>query len=70
MKNAKLSNLTLFRLNTENSPYKKGADLIQVNLFLKKSNGKYLKGKSTTDFIDYAILISNSKNQVPLEEMK
>lgn len=70
LKNAKLSNLTLFRLNTENSPYKKGADLIQVNLFLKKSNGKYLKGKSTTDFIDYAILISNSKNQVPLEEMK
>lgn len=70
LKNAKLSNLTLFRLNTENSPYNKGADLIQVNLFLKKSNEKYLKGKSTTDFIDYAILISNSKNQVPLEEMK
>ena len=48
----------------------KETDLIEVNLFLKKSNGKYLNGKSTTDFIDYAILISNSKNQIPIEEMK
>ncbi len=70
LKKTKLSDITLFKLNEENSPYNKGADLIEVKLFLKKSNGKALQGKSTTDFIDYAILISNSKNQIPIEEMK
>ena len=70
LKCKKLSDLTLFRLNNPNSPYNKETDLIKVNLFLKKSNGKRLKGKTTTDFIDYAVLISNSKNQVPIEEIK
>lgn len=70
LKSTKLSDITLFRLNNINTPYNKETDLIEVNLFLKKSNGKYLNGKSTTDFIDYAILISNSKNQIPIEEMK
>lgn len=68
LKNTKLSDITLFKLNNENSPYNIGTDLIKVNLFLKKSNGKGLKGKATTDFIDYAVLISNSKNQIPIEE--
>ncbi|RLZ06386.1 TraB/GumN family protein [Faecalibacter macacae] len=70
LKNTKLSDITLFRLNNENSPYNSGTDLKEVKLFLKKSNGKVLKGKATTDFIDYAVLISNSNNQVPIEEMK
>ncbi len=35
----------------------------------KKSNGALVKGKSTTDFLDYAILISNSKANTPIEEM-
>jgi len=69
LKKAKLSDLTLFRLNIPGSPYDKGNDLIKVQLFLKKSNGKELKGKSTTDFIDYALLIRNSAHQVPIEEM-
>jgi hypothetical protein len=60
----------LFKLNSENSPYKNGTDLIEVKLFLKKSNGKSLKDKPTTDFIDYAVLIRNSKNQIPIEEME
>lgn len=70
LKNTKLSDITLFRLNNDNSPYKNGTDLIEVKLFLKKSNRKELKGKPTTNFIDYAVLISNSKNQIPIEEMK
>lgn len=70
LKKTKLSDITLFKLNEGNSPYNKGTDLIEVKLLLKKSNGKTLKGKSTTNFIDYAILISNSKSQVPIEEMK
>lgn len=70
LKKTKLSDITLFKLNNENSPYIKGSDLIKVKLFLKKSNGKALKGKPTADFIDYAVLISNSENQIPLEEMK
>lgn len=70
LKKTKLSDITLFKLNDNNSPYSKGTDLKQVKLFLKKSNGKILKGKATTDFMDYAILISYSKNQVPIEEIK
>lgn len=70
LKKTKLSDLTLFRLNNTGSPYDKGNDLIAVRLFLKKSNGRELKGKSTTDFIDYAILMSHSPHQIPIEEMK
>ncbi|WP_265428700.1 hypothetical protein [Chryseobacterium sp. YIM B08800] len=70
LKKTKLSDVTLYKLNKENSPYNFGTDLIEVKLFLKKSNGKELKGKSTTNFIDYAVLISNSKNQIPIEEIK
>lgn len=70
LKKTKLSDITLFKLNSENSPYKNGTDLIEVKLFLKKSNGKSLKDKPTTDFIDYAVLIRNSKNQIPIEEME
>lgn len=69
LKQTKLSDLTLFKLNNVNSPYHTGTDLIEVKLFLKRSNGKALKGKATTDFIDYALLISNSKNQTPIEAM-
>ena len=65
----KLSDITLFRLNTENSPYHKGTDLMEVKQLFKKSNKAELKGKNTTDFIDFAVLISHSENQIPLEEM-
>lgn len=70
LKKTKLSDITLFKLNNKNTPYDNGTDLIEIELFLKASNGKLLNGKSTTDFIDYAVLISNSKNQIPIEEMK
>lgn len=69
LKKTKRSDLTLFKLNNINSPYHVGSDLIEVRLFLKKSNRKALKAKPTTNFIDYAVLITNSKNQVPIEEM-
>lgn len=69
LKKTKLSDITLFRLNSQKSPYNSGTDLIEVKLFLKESNGKGLKGKATTDFIDYAILINNSESQVPIEEI-
>ena len=68
LKNTKLSDITLFRLNNHNSPYNRGTDLKEIKLFLKKSNRKILQGKATTDFIDYAILIDHSKNQIPIEE--
>lgn len=70
LKQNRLSDLTLFRLNTENSPYNKGTDLVEVKLFLKKSNSKQLKAKNTTQFMDYALLISNSNHQIPIEELK
>ncbi|WP_276381380.1 hypothetical protein [Flavobacterium sp. H4147] len=69
LKKTKLSDITLFKLNGEYSPYNYGTDLIEIKLFLKRSNDKALRGKSTINFIDYAVLISNSKNQVPIEEI-
>ena len=70
LKKNRLSNLTLYRLNNENSPYKKNeTDLIEIKLFLKKSNKNDLKGKTTTDYFDYALLISNSKASKPIEEL-
>jgi hypothetical protein len=70
LKKTKLSNLTLYRLNNQHSPYKANqTDLVEVKLFLKKSNKADLKGKTTTDFFDYAILISHSKANKPIEEL-
>ena len=34
------------------------------------SNSEAVKGMSTLDFLDYAILISDSKASVPIYEMK
>jgi len=70
LKKTKLSDLTMFKLNGENSPYSNEADLIEIKMFLKDYNTTKLKGKNTLQFIDYAILISDSKEQVPIEEMK
>ena len=36
----------------------------------EESNGEQVKGKSTIDFMDYAVLISNSKAHTPIEEME
>jgi hypothetical protein len=71
LKKNRLSDLTLFRLNQPASPYRKNntTDLIKVKMFLKKSNGSAVKGKATTDFVDYAVLISDSKASRPLEEL-
>lgn len=70
LKKNRLSNLTLYHLNNENSPYKKNqTDLMEIKLFLKKSNKNDLKGKTTTDYFDYAILISNSQANKPIEEL-
>lgn len=70
LKKTKLSDLTMFKLNQENSPYANGTDLVEIKMFFKDYNTSKLKGKNTLQFIDYAILIGNSKEQVPIEEMK
>lgn len=70
LKKTKLSDLTMFKLNQENSPYSDGTDLVEIKMLFKDYNTTKLKGKNTLQFIDYAILISNSKEQVPIEEMK
>ena len=70
LKKTKRSDLTMFKLNQDDSPYSKGTDLVEVKMFLKDYNTTKLKGKNTLQFIDYAILISNSKEQIPIEEMK
>ena len=39
-------------------------------MIFKDYNTTKLEGKNTLQFIDYAVLISDSKEQVPLEELK
>ena len=71
LKKTRMSDITLFRLNQQSTPYNDGnPDLIEVVMQDSESNGELVKGKSTTDFIDYAILISDSKASIPIEEMK
>ncbi len=60
----------MFKLNQDGSPYSIGTDLVEIKMFLKDYNKTKLNGKNTLQFIDYAILISDSKEQVPIEEMK
>ena len=60
LKNTKIAGLTIFRLNAKNSPYhQNGSDLIEVIETPQKNKIDY-GDIATTDFVDYAILISNS----------
>ncbi|WP_299890949.1 hypothetical protein [uncultured Lacinutrix sp.] len=69
LKASKLSSITLFKLNSKNTPYSDGfPDLIDVIMEDEASNSNAVKGMSTTEFIDYAILISNSKASKPIFE--
>ena len=72
LKHSALSDLTLFKLNNKNSPYSiKEPDLIEVKMVFNKSNSKQVKEDiSTLDFIDYAILIKNSKASMPIRELR
>lgn len=71
LKKTKISDLILFRLNNIDTPYNDGnPDLIEVIMTDEESNGELVKGKSTVDFLDYAILISNSEANTPIEEME
>jgi hypothetical protein len=71
LKKTKISDQTLFRLNAKNTPYSDNMpDLIDVIMKDQKSNSEVVKGMSTTDFMDYAILISNSKASKPIYELK
>ncbi|WP_424001437.1 hypothetical protein [Maribacter sp. IgM3_T14_3] len=70
LKESKISDITLFRLNRKHSPYSNGIpDLMEIVMTEEKSNGELVKGKSTTEYLDYAVLISNSEASIPIEEM-
>ena len=71
LKATKISDMTLFQLNDVHTPYNNNEpDLIEVIMKSEPSNGKLVAGKSTTAFLDYAILISDSEASVPIEEME
>ncbi|WP_420572767.1 hypothetical protein [Kordia sp.] len=71
LKKTKISDQTLFRLNAKNTPYSDGMpDLIDVIMTDSTSNSEAVKGMSTTDFLDYAILISDSRASTPIFELK
>jgi hypothetical protein len=70
LKKSKISDITLFRLNNTNTPYADGIpDLMEIVMTDDPSNGDLVRGKSTTEYLDYAVLISNSKASLPLEEL-
>ena len=71
LKKTKISDQTLFRLNAKNTPYSDNMpDLIDIIMTDEKSNSEAVKGMSTTEFIDYAILISDSPASKPIYELK
>lgn len=71
LKQTKLSDKTLFSLNATNTLYADhNPDLIDVIMTDEKSNTEAVNGQSTVDFIDYAVLISNSEASTPIYEMK
>jgi hypothetical protein len=70
LKQTKISESTLFRLNMKNTPYSDGIpELMEIVMENDKSNSEKVKGKSTTEFLDYAVLISNSAANTPIQEM-
>ncbi len=71
LKETKISDQTLFRINAKNTPYSDNMpDLIDIIMTDSASNSEAVKGMSTTDFLDYAILISDSPASKPIFEMK
>lgn len=71
LKKTKISDITLFRLNMKNSSYNdEKPDLIEIIMTDEESNSEKVKGKSTSDFLDYAVLMSNSKANTPIQEME
>ncbi len=71
LKDAKVSDKTLFRLNQKHSPYcLNEPDLIEIVMQDDPSNGEAVRGMSTLAFLDYAVLISDSKASTPIFEMK
>lgn len=71
LKKNKLSDITLFNLAQANSPYRKVNDfhLIETKMLFENPNWNPMKDKSTLDYIDFAILISNSKANTPIQEL-
>jgi hypothetical protein len=70
LKQSKISDITLFRLNRKHTPYSDGIpDLMEIVMTEEESNGELVKGKSTTEYLDYAVLISNSEASIPIAEI-
>ena len=72
LKRNKKSNITCYFLNGKNGPYKKENtfELVEIKKLFGRNFWNLERDKNTTDYIDYAILISNSKANRPLEELK
>lgn len=71
LKKSKVSDLTLFKINAQNSPYAipDCSDLIEI-ITIPAADGPSYKNQVTTDFIDYALLISNSKANQSIYTLK
>jgi len=72
LKKQKVSDKTIFRLNKSESPYfvKNTSDLMEVILDPAPEKQIDYTQKSTAEFIDYAILISNSNANTSIYKLK
>jgi hypothetical protein len=72
LKSNRLSDITLFNLKNQETPYslKDDYQLLIIEKLFGKSYWNPEPGKSTIDYFDYAILISNSEANKPIEELK
>ncbi len=72
LKKNKTSDLCLFDLQTSNGTYliANGLDLVNVKTLLGRSYWKPTGGSRTIDYLDFAILISESKANRPIEILK
>ena len=74
LKRLKTSDYTFYNLKSDtiNNKYNRigNLNLIKIKSLFHGVYWKPVKGKSTLDYIDYAILISNSKANTPIEELK
>ncbi|UTW67540.1 hypothetical protein KFE94_05365 [bacterium SCSIO 12643] len=71
LKHTRISDLTFFNLDHDHSPYSipSELDLVKSKKLLYRKRWMPDASKSTLDYLDYAILISKSKANTPIEEI-
>ena len=70
LKEAKLSDMTLFALNREGSPYAQDSDLVEMKMFLKDHNTTKLVGKNIKMVKKVAVKYNPPKTHIQYNQIK